>query len=135
MPAAAGLLPACQRRRISEISLTSLGRTRTANRLARTLARQQADAEVSEPLMPVPELIVPTCRTAHHELRPWRKRPGRGAKQGAIIGRHETTWSLLERSISLIKQASNGSKPHSATVGISFASRVTSENLCSAAES
>jgi hypothetical protein len=64
MPAAAGLLPACQRRRISEISLTSLGRTRTANRLARTLARQQADAEVSEPLMPVPELIVPTCRTA-----------------------------------------------------------------------
>ena len=38
--------PACQRRRISEISLTSLGRTRTANRLALTLARQQADAGV-----------------------------------------------------------------------------------------
>jgi len=71
--------------------------------------------------MPVPELIGQTCRTAHHELGPWHKRPGRGAKRGAIIGRHETTLSRLERSISLIKQASNDSKPHSATVGISFA--------------
>ena len=47
-PAAAGPAPACQRRRISEISFTSLGRTRTANRLALTLARQQAHGGVRD---------------------------------------------------------------------------------------
>ena len=47
---------------ISGISLTSLGRTRTANRLALTLARQPTDRGVRA-IDAVPELIEQTCRT------------------------------------------------------------------------
>jgi len=46
-----------------------------------------------------------------------------GAKWGAIIRRHEATWSLLQRSISLDYQVSDYSEPYRPTVEISFASR------------
>lgn len=49
--------------------------------------------------MPVPELIVQTCRTGHYELGPQHKRPGWEARQGAITGRPSLSCSPYSESL------------------------------------
>jgi len=47
-----------------------------------------------------------------------------GAKRGAIVVRHQATWSLLERSIHENYQASRHNQTLRPTLGISYASKV-----------
>ena len=49
--------------------------------------------------MPVPELIVQTCRTGHYELGPQHKGPGWEARQGAIAGWPSLPWSPYSESL------------------------------------
>jgi len=58
-----------------------------------------------------------------------------GAKWGAIVGRHQATWSLLERSIHQPYQASRHNQTLRPTLGISFASRGQDSNPLSSTES
>src|SRR5207248_7050019 len=55
-----------------------------------------------------------------------------GAKRGAIVVRHQATWSLLERSIHEIYQASRHNQTLQPTLGISFASRGSGVQIPSA---
>jgi hypothetical protein len=55
-----------------------------------------------------------------------------GAEWGAIVGRHQATWSLLERSIHQPYQASRHNQTHRPTLGISFASRGSGVQIPSA---
>jgi integrase len=57
-----------------------------------------------------------------------------GAKWGAIVVRHQATWSLLERSIHEIYQASRHNQTLRPTLGISFASRGSGSNPLSSTE-
>ena len=98
--------------------------------MRRLLTSSQKPSAVQPP-RPPPGTSGQVCRRGGTPPNLRRLNPV-GAKWGAIVGRHEATWSLLERPIFSLELVSSYSEPHRPTVRVCFASRGSGVQISSA---